>query len=187
MKNKIILIVLVAICGLFSTCLHAQFWNNAGNISTNLGARIIGSTTPSLTNDSLYIMTRDTTRITIESTGGKVWFAKAVGIGTAKMGQGYMLSVNGKARAREVVVNLDTWSDFVFDDNYKMPSLFELEEIIKRDHHLPGVPSAQEVKDNGVSLGEMNKILLQKVEELTLYITEMNKRITLLEEQKQTK
>src|ERR1044072_1234494 len=68
-----------------------------------------------------------------------------------------------------------TWADFVFQPEYKLPTLAEVEGYIKVNRHLPDVPSAEEVEKDGLDLGEMNKRLLQKVEELTLYLIELKK------------
>lgn len=76
------------------------------------------------------------------------------------------------------------WPDFVFSKDYELLSLYEVEQFIAENHHLPNVPSAAEVKANGIDLGEMNVILLQKVEELTLYILNLQRQI---DELKQTK
>lgn len=91
----------------------------------------------------------------------------------------YNLTVNGKMRAHAVKVYTD-WADFVFEDTYILPSLEEVEKHIKENGHLKDIPSAADVEDNGIELGEMNKLLLQKIEELTLYIIELNKEIELL-------
>jgi len=85
------------------------------------------------------------------------------------------LSVKGKIRAQEVKVEMANWSDFVFAKDYKLPTLEETEKHIKEKGHLPGIPSAAEVEKNGIELGDMNKKLLQKIEELTLYLIEMKK------------
>ena len=94
---------------------------------------------------------------------------------------GYILDVNGKIRSNEIVVNT-TGADFVFEKNYKLTPLNLLEQMIKEEKHLPGIASASEMQENGVGLAELNKSLLQKTEELTLYIIELNKRIELLEQ-----
>jgi hypothetical protein len=91
-------------------------------------------------------------------------------------------------KVRVSVVNSGTWADYVFGDKYALPSLKDVSSYIKANKHLPGVPAAQEVEKNGVDMVEMDAILLKKVEELTLYILEQNKRIESLEkviEQKQ--
>ncbi len=102
-----------------------------------------------------------------------------VGIGTTNPNANYKLSVNGKIRAKEVVVETN-WSDFVFADDYKLMPLDELEKSIKQNRHLPGIPSEKEVAENGVRLGEMQSKLLQKIEELTLYLIELKKENDLL-------
>lgn len=92
------------------------------------------------------------------------------------------LEVNGTIRAKEVIVETTgSWADYVFDKDYQLPSLTEVENHIKAHQHLPEIPSAAEVNANGVNLAEMNVKLLQKVEELTLYIIEQEKRISSLE------
>lgn len=92
----------------------------------------------------------------------------------------YKLDVNGKMRALEIVVNT-TGADFVFEKDYELMPLNILEQKIKTDKHLPEIASAAEMQENGVGLGELNTKLLQKTEELTLYIIELNKRIEELE------
>ena len=87
------------------------------------------------------------------------------------------VNVDGEVRARKVTVNLDSWSDFVFKNDYKLMPLSDVEAYINAHKHLPGVPSEADVKTDGVDLAEMDKILLQKIEELTLYIIELEKEI----------
>jgi hypothetical protein len=89
-----------------------------------------------------------------------------VGIGT--ISPDYKLDVLGTIRANEVKVATG-WSDFVFEPDYDLPTLQEVENYIDQNGHLPDIPSAEEVKANGISLGEMDAKLLQKIEELTLY------------------
>jgi hypothetical protein len=95
-----------------------------------------------------------------------------VGIGTTNPTQ--KLSVNGTIRAKEVIVDTN-WADYVFEPNYRLAPLNEVESAIKQDGHLPGVPSAQEVAARGVSVGEMQATLLAKMEEMTLYVIELKK------------
>ncbi len=102
-----------------------------------------------------------------------------VGIGTSLPTE--KLAVNGKIRAQEIKVENANWPDFVFAKSFKLPTLQETEKHIKEKGHLPGIPSAEEVKTNGVDLGEMNAKLLQKIEELTLHLIEKDKQITELQ------
>lgn len=99
--------------------------------------------------------------------------------------------VNGIIRAKEVKIEATGWADFVFAENYKLPTLAEVEKHIKEHKHLPNIPSEAEVTENGISVGEMQAKLLQKIEELTLYVIEQNKKIekqqTLIEELMQDK
>lgn len=104
-----------------------------------------------------------------------------VGIGAENFGE-ERLAVNGSIRAREIRVDNGTWADFVFDKEYKLKPLLDLEKFIKSNHHLPEIPSAQEVKEQGMMLGEMNKLLLQKIEELTLHIINQQKQIDKLQQ-----
>lgn len=78
----------------------------------------------------------------------------------------------------------NTWSDFVFDKDYKLRSLDEVEEFIDTNNHLPELPSTKEIQEEGYSLHDMNVKLLQKVEELTLYIIQLNKEIEGLKKEK---
>ncbi len=90
---------------------------------------------------------------------------------------GYKLAVDGTIGAREVNVNSNNWADYVFDKDYKLLPLTEVEKYIKANHHLPEVPSTEEVEANGINVGEMNALLLKKIEELTLHIIDLEKRI----------
>tara|TARA_B110000908_G_C10126573_1_gene390174 strand:- start:217 stop:954 length:738 start_codon:yes stop_codon:yes gene_type:complete len=100
-----------------------------------------------------------------------------VGIGTADT-KGFKLGVHGKIAAEEVKVALyNNWADFVFEKEYKLPTLKEVESHIKENGHLKDIPSAKEVAKNGIYLGEMNSKLLQKIEELTLYTIQQQKEI----------
>ena len=101
-----------------------------------------------------------------------------VGVGTNEPPAKF--SVNGKVLAKEVHVctSPDCWPDYVFGENYKLMNLKELDAYVKANKHLPGVPSANEVEEQGdVDLGEMNAILLEKVEELTRYVIDLQKQI----------
>lgn len=93
------------------------------------------------------------------------------------------LDVNGMVHAKEVKVDLNGWADFVFEKNYNLPTLEEVEKHISDKGHLPNIPSEKEVLENGLSLGENQKLLLQKIEELTLYSIEQNKQLKLQSEQ----
>jgi len=105
-----------------------------------------------------------------------------VGIGTTDPKE-YKLAVNGPAVFTKVVVraNSGNWPDYVFAPTYQLPSLQEVEAFIKEHKHLPEVPSAKEVEEKGLDLGDNQAILLKKIEELTLYVIEQDKRLQKLE------
>lgn len=139
------------------------------------------SNSVSITTDATTTGNGGTTSGDWTADGNNIHFSTGnVGIGTNAI-TNYKLAVDGKIRSREVKVDNDNWADYVFFKNYKLPTLQEVENHIKEKGHLINIPSAKEVKANGIELGEMNKLLLEKIEELTLYIIEQNKRLHILE------
>ncbi len=115
---------------------------------------------------------------------GYIYRNGKVSINTISAPGDYALAVNGKIRAKEIKVDTD-WADYVFDTDYRLKTLEEIESFIKENKHLPEIPTAQDVEKGGVDLGEMNMLLLKKVEELTLYIIELKKenaQVKLLEQ-----
>ncbi|WP_057937328.1 hypothetical protein [Algoriphagus resistens] len=98
-----------------------------------------------------------------------------LGIGVSSPSQ--KLEVNGTIKTREVNVTTTGWADYVFKPEYKLMPLSEVEAFIQMNGHLPNVPTEAEVMENGVNLAEMNVKLLEKVEELTLYVIELEKKI----------
>lgn len=104
-----------------------------------------------------------------------------VGIGT--MAPKAELEVNGKIVAKEIQCRVSDGADFVFESDYLLPPLEQVEAHIQAKGHLKDIPSATDMVDEGLSLGEMDVRLLQKVEELTLYLIEQNKKIKALEAQ----
>jgi len=125
-------------------------------------------------NNDMVLFAGTSERMRISNTGN-------VGIGTSLLNNpnGYKLAVNGKIGAKDVQVEVasTTWPDYVFDNNYNLPSLTEVAQYIHQNKHLIDVPSAEQVEKEGHSLGEMDKILLKKIEELTLYVIQQQKEI----------
>lgn len=102
-------------------------------------------------------------------------------IGSGSPATGYQLSVNGKVICTEAKVQLTaSWPDYVFAASYKKPTLYEIEDYINQHKHLPNIPSAAEVEKDGLLLGDMQKRMMEKVEELTLYLIEIKKENDLL-------
>ncbi|MDQ0638315.1 hypothetical protein QF042_001880 [Pedobacter sp. W3I1] len=110
-----------------------------------------------------------TNNLILQNSGGNV------GIGTTNPTD--MLTVAGKIGAREIKVATNAGADFVFEQGYKLPELAELEKFVKINKHLPEIPTAKQMVENGVDLGELNIKLLQKVEELTLHLIEKDKEL----------
>lgn len=102
-----------------------------------------------------------------------------IGIGTGSTNMpDYKLAVNGTIGSKKVKVTQSGWPDYVFESGYKLPTLVEVETYIKANKHLPEVPSALEIEKHGLDLGDSQAALLKKIEELTLYIIEQDKKLT---------
>ena len=144
---------------------YQAFWLTAANGVFKIGAN--GGTEPAL----------GVINITMDD---------KVGIGTLNPGS-FKLAVEGKIGAREIKVTLaNPWPDYVFHEPYQFMSLLNLEKYINQHKHLPGIPTATEVKENGgIDLGDMNARLLEKIEELTLHMIEMKKEIKSLQKENQ--
>ncbi len=111
---------------------------------------------------------------------GSAFIQGRVGIGSAVPAD-FALAVDGKIKTKEVLVTLDNWPDYVFSEGYNLSPINEVKNFIDQNNHLPGMPTAEEVEMNGASLGDVQKRLLEKVEELTLYLIEQNERLENLE------
>ena len=129
---------------------------------------VINATAP---NDGILISTANTARMWITSAG-------KVGIGTSTVPSAYLMAIDGKLICENVRVQLSgDWPDFVFEKDYELPSLKEVERFIQEEKHLPGIPSAKEIDAEGIDVALMNNKLLQKIEELMLYTIEQQKSI----------
>lgn len=133
-------------------------FNNSGAFSAN--------------NSNLTLQTNFTPRLTILKNNGYI------GIGTTT--PNYLLDVKGTIRANEIIVNSGS-ADFVFAEDYNLRSLSEVQQFIQEHKHLPEIQSAEQMEKNGVSVNELQIQLLQKIEELTLYILQQEERIKMLE------
>jgi hypothetical protein len=125
--------------------------------------------------------------VTFNSFGQAVGFPDGITVGTGvtiPAGSSYKMAIGGGILTEKVRVATNGtmfWADFVFDKNYRLRPLSEVETYIKANNHLPEIPSTADVNKNGIDLAETQALLLQKVEELTLYVIEQNKKIAKLE------
>jgi hypothetical protein len=115
---------------------------------------------------------------------GNVYVTNELRIGSGAMSgaTGYKVAIDGKVIAEELRVQLSgAWPDYVFSEDYALPPLSEVASFINEENHLPGIPSASEVESNGLHLGEMQRRMFEKIEELMLYIIQQDERIQQLE------
>jgi hypothetical protein len=115
--------------------------------------------------------------------GAGIYYDKTtgnLGIGTANPTN--RLAVNGIIQAKGIRVSMNGWADYVFDDGYKLMPLREVERFVQGNRHLPGIPSARDVTSGDVDLGDMQRLLMQKIEELTLHVISLEKRLQEVEQ-----
>ncbi len=131
---------------------------------------------------SLYNNLGTSVSVKLNSNGDSYFNGGNLGIGTTT--PGYKLDVNGSLNANSLYNSGQLeWSDFVFNEDYDLPDLSLVEKYIEKNGHLPEIPSESEVIENGYNIGNMDAKLLQKIEELTLYVIAQNKRIKHLEDE----
>jgi hypothetical protein len=151
-----------------------QWQDGSGNVLVNVtsaGRVGIGTTTPN-SNAKLDV-------------NGNIFTNGKIAIGTTDITNigTYSLAVNGDAIVNKLKVKVYPWADYVFNDKYPLLPLKEVEKFIQANKHLPEVPSAAEIEKEGLDVGDNQTLLLKKIEELTLYIIDQDKRIKRLEDQ----
>jgi len=151
---------------------------NQGNVhvgtTTNWGSRLHVKSDG--TQEIFRCQDGGTTRFLIDGEGDVL-------IGGYAKATGHRLSVDGKIACEEVRVEMSgSWPDYVFEDEYDLPTLDDLKLNIERLGHLPGLPSAASIEEDGLLLGDMQKLMLEKIEELTLYMIDTNEQIRSLQQ-----
>lgn len=162
---------------------------------------------------SLYESANDYVRINFRNTASTNWFGIAAkpaanaanaklnfwyqGTGNVMTVQGdgnvgvgvvapvYKLDVCGTIRSKEIIVQTG-WCDYVFDSSYKLRPLDEVANFVSQNKHLPNIPPASEVETNGLKMGDMSTKMMEKIEEITLYLFDMNTRLKALEKENET-
>lgn len=137
---------------------NAGLFHSSGDVTLGSGG-----------NSNIIFTDGATERMRIGTTGN-------IGIGTISPSE--KLCVNGNIRSKKLIVTQTGWSDYVFNKNYKLSPLSEIEQYIKTNKHLPDIPSAKEAEKDGIDVGDTQALLLKKIEELTLYVIAMEKQNT---------
>jgi len=158
----------------------AQYWRltvtgiQSGQSNCNIaGLQFLSSGVGAATNNSFWnIAAYDSN--SINYIGGNVLIGK-----TTQSNSNYKLDVSGNIRANKLVVNT-TGADYVFNDGYRLRPLLQVENFIKQNKHLPGIEPAKQMQEEGMSVGETQTKLLEKIEELTLYVIDQNKKLEAL-------
>jgi hypothetical protein len=160
----------------FSTGLLIRNPSNSIEFKTYLGGPANGNAVSLGTtgNNPIAIYTNSANRMYISGNGN-------IGIGTDNPDAAYLLSVNGKIKAKEIRVTTANWADYVFAKDYKLMPLKEVEAYINTNKHLPNISAASEIEKNGLDISAMQSKMMEKIEELTLYLIEANKKIETLE------
>ncbi len=170
-----------------------SFLRTKGDYNITIGSGLQGHIIDNTTNYSLMIGFKSNLPTLYVGPSNGVGTTGKVGIGTLQTPNtlgainlsDYSLYVKGGILSEEVRVRTG-WADYVFNSDYKLKSLEEVETFIEKNKHLPNVPSASRVEEDGLNLGDISRIQQEKIEELTLYIIQQNKRLKLLEEKIET-
>jgi hypothetical protein len=158
------------------TKLHIVNGQDAGLANTTNGYLMLGSgTSTNIIFDNNEIMARNNGAVaplTLQNDGG------SVRIGNVAAPSGYLFAVKGKAICEELKVQLSgNWPDYVFHKNYQLKSFDELRQYIAENNHLPNIPAAAELEKNGMEVGDMQKKMMEKIEELTLYVLKLEEQV----------
>jgi hypothetical protein len=163
--------------------LHIASGQDAGLTNTQNGFVMLGAEAgANVVIDNNEIIARNNGAIStlfMQNNGGTVQ------IGNVAVPTGYTLSVAGKAICTELRVQLTgAWPDYVFDEKYKLPDFNTLRNYIKENKHLPNIPAAKDIEKSGMEVGDMQLRMMEKIEELTLYVLELEKKVSDMEKRK---
>ena len=162
---------------------QAGFFSSQGGSGLNIGV-LATAASSSEGNTALYAMAFGNNARAAQFEYGDVIVKEDLIIGSETAAAGYKLSVNGKVISEELrIQDSGDWPDYVFADDYYLMPLDDLEAAINQQNHLPGIPSAAVVESEGILVGDMQKLTMEKVEELTLYVIELNKQNEMLREE----
>lgn len=158
------------------TKLHILSGQDAGLGSSANGYLMLGpGTSTNIIIDNNEIMARNNgaaAPLTLQNDGG------SVRIGNVAAPAGYLFAVNGKMISEELKVQLSgSWPDYVFKKNYQLKSFDELRKFISENNHLPNIPPAADLETNGLEVGDMQKRMMEKIEELTLYVLQLEEQL----------
>ena len=164
------------ILGEFRSTLGGNSWLQ---VTTSTGTLNLGVGGPGPGGTPHPYLWSSTDNLFIGADGNPTLFVQGMGNGNVGIGttdtKGYKFAVNGTAVFNKVVVKPYPWADYVFNTEYRLRPLREVDQYIQQNHHLPEVPSAAEVEKNGLDVGQNQAVLLKKIEELTLYVIAMEK------------
>jgi hypothetical protein len=161
------------------TRLHIASGQDAGLTNTQNGFVMLGTEAGSnvvIDNNEIIARNNGTVSTLFMQNNGAT-----VQIGNTAVPTGYTLSVAGKAICTELRVQLTgAWPDYVFDEKYKLPDFNTLRNYIKENKHLPNIPAAKDIEKSGMEVGDMQRRMMEKIEELTLYVLELEKKVSAL-------
>lgn len=145
------------------------------NSSTGHGLEVMAGSTSATTYPFIARDSSDNTKFYVRADGLVKVYDK-LQVGATVVPTNYRMAIDGKVICEELKVqDSGNWADYVFEPGYKLMSLSDLEAHVKAEKHLPGIPSAKEVAAEGISIGHMQAKMLEKIEELTLYVIELKK------------
>jgi len=161
--------------------LHVTGGDTSSSSSSFLVNNAVGKESLRVLDDGrirLASLVNDTTqtRVLVSDDSGNVYYRSVASLASNDFMHS-SLTVNGTIKSKKIIISPDDWADYVFDSTYRLPALGEVESYIHREHHLPGIPSAAAVRKDSLDVGTGQAALLKKIEELTLYTIDQDRRL----------